>query len=56
MAEVSFTRTELRLLLRAGSLAASVKACPYSPNSTDPAERIRAAAWIRGFVTAHKTT
>lgn len=24
-------------------------ACPYDPASSDPAERLRASAWVRGY-------
>ena len=48
------TRVEAGRILRAGAIVgvdpdATVLACPYSP-SGDATERVKVAAWVRGFL------
>jgi hypothetical protein len=54
---VRLTRQDAVLLLREGRAAAkagkSALACPYNPNG-DATERLRVAAWMRGYVRAKR--
>lgn len=58
-AAVELTRTQVAAILAAGAKAgadksAVVTACPYSA-AGDATERVRAAAWVRGFLGARRT-
>ena len=55
---VRLTRAEAAAILEAGAVAGKdpavlVTACPYRA-SGDGTERVRAAAWIRGYLSARR--
>lgn len=54
--KVSVSRAELVRVMREGAAASSrgeqPTACPFSPGARQADERVKAAAWLRGYVKA----